>query len=121
MATFSKEHLSGSTGGKQIKLSTTGSPGTTIHATGTSATIKDEIWLYVTNSDSSARTLTVEFGGTTDPDDLIKITVPPQTGLMLLIPGLILSGDGSSAKTVRAFASVGGVLTISGFVNRITP
>lgn len=122
MATFDKEFLSGSTGGRQIKVAQTGTPGTTIHATGTSATIKDEIWLYAFNSDSSARTLTLEWGGTTSPDDTMVISVPPQTGLMLLVPGLILSGDGSTAKTVRAFVTGGANLVmISGFVNRITP
>ena len=38
--------LSGSTGGRQIKVVATGTPGTTIHATGTSSTVIDEIELY---------------------------------------------------------------------------
>jgi len=76
MATFTKVKLSGSTSGRGIKLAATGSAGTTIHATETSASIIDEVWIYAYNSDASAVTLTIEYGGTTDPDDIIKLSIP---------------------------------------------
>lgn len=121
MATFSKELLSGSTNGRGILVAATGTPGTTIHATGTSATIEDEIWLYAVNSDTTDRKLTIEFGGTTSPNDLIEFTVKAESGLYLMVPGLILTGTGSAANTVRAFASTTNVINIFGYVNRITP
>jgi hypothetical protein len=121
MATFSKVLLSGSTGGRLIKVAATATPGTTIHATGTSATIIDEIWLYASNTDSTDRKLTIEFGGTSAPDDLIEFTVKAESGLYLMVPGLVLTGDGAAARTVRAFAASANVLNIGGFVNRITP
>lgn len=121
MATFSKELLSGSTNGRGILVAATGTPGTTIHATGTSATIEDEIWLYAVNSDTTDRKLTIEFGGTTSPNDLIEFTVKAESGLYLMVPGLILTGTGSAANTVRAFAATTNVINIFGFVNRITP
>jgi hypothetical protein len=121
MATFSKQLLSGSTGGRQIKVAATATAGTTIHATGTSSTIIDEVWLYAVNSDTTDRKLTIEYGGTTAPDDLIEFTVKAESGLYLIVPGLILTGDGSSARTIRAFAATTNVVLISGFVNRITP
>jgi hypothetical protein len=121
MATFSKVLLSGSTGGRLIRVAATGTPGTTIHATGTSATIIDEIWLYASNTDTTDRKLTIEFGGTSAPDDLIEFTVKAESGLYLMIPGLVLTGDGAAARTVRAFAASANVLNIGGFVNRITP
>ena len=120
MATYSKVLLSGSTQGKAIKVAATASVGTTIHATGTSATIEDEIWLYAYNSSSAAVVLTIQFGGTTAVDNDIKLSIPATSGLTLVTPGLILTGTGSAANTVAAYAATANVITISGYVNRIT-
>lgn len=120
MATFTKVALSGSTQGKGIKVVATASTGTTIHATGTSSTIIDEIWLYAYNSSTGPVSLTVEFGGTTAPDNNIKIDIPPTSGLTLVVPGLILTGTGAAANTVTAFAGTANVVTLSGYVNRIS-
>jgi len=119
MATYSKELLSGSTQGKAIKVVATASTGTTIHATGTSATIEDEIWLYAYNSSASAVILTLQFGGTTAVDNDIKLTIPATSGLTLVVPGLILTGTGSAANTIYAYAGTANVVTINGYVNRI--
>ena len=119
MATYSKVILSGSTQGKAIKVAATSSAGTTIHSTGTSATIEDEIWLYAYNSSSVAVTLTIQFGGTTAVDNDIKLSIPATSGLTLVVPGLILTGTGSAANTVAAYAATTNVITISGYVNRI--
>lgn len=119
MATYTKVALSGSTQGKAIKVAATASTGTTIHATGTSSSIIDEVWLYAYNSDTSARLLTIQFGGTTAVDNDIKVTIPPQSGLTLVVPGLFLTGTGAAANTVYAYAATANVITISGYVNRI--
>jgi hypothetical protein len=121
MATYSKELLSGSTGGRPIKVGATATPGTTIHATGTSSTTVDEVWLYAMNTDTTDRKLTIEFGGVTSPDDLIEVEVPAEDGLLLLVPGLPLTGTGSATREIKAFAATTNVITISGYVNRITP
>jgi len=122
MATFTKEILSGSTNGRGIAVAATATLGTTIHATGTSSSILDEIWLYANNTHSSAVTLTVEFGGATTTSDLIQVSIPATpSGLMLVCAGLILRGTGSVATTVSAFASTGSKIELFGFVNRITP
>jgi hypothetical protein len=120
MPTFTKVLLSGSTQGKPIKVAATASTGTTVHATGTSATIIDEVWLYAYNSSTGPISLTVEFGGTTAPDQNIKIDVPPTSGLTLVVPGLILTGTGAAANTITAFAGTTNVITVSGYVNRIS-
>jgi len=122
MATFSKQILSGSTNGRGIAVAATATLGTTIHATGTSATILDEIWLYANNIHSAAVTLTVEFGGATTTSDLIQISIPATpSGLYLVCGGLILKGTGSAATTVTAFAGTASKIELFGFVNRITP
>lgn len=113
--------FSGSTQGQGIKVAATSTPGTLIHTTGVSGTILDEIWLYAFNSDTADRLLTVEFGGATAPDQNIVVTVPFKSGLIIVVPGLPLLGSGTVALTVKAFAATANVITISGFVNRITP
>ena len=121
MATYSKVLLSGSTQGKAIKVAatTSGSAGTTIHATGTSSTIEDEVWLYAYNSSGGSVLLTIQWGGVTAVDNEIKLTIPATAGLTLVIPGLVLTGTGSAANTVAAYAATTNVITISGYVNRI--
>lgn len=119
MATYSKQLLSGSTNGKAIKVAATSSTGTTIHATSTSSSTVDEVWLYAYNGHTSDVLLTVQFGGTSTPDNDIKITVPYQSGLTLIVPGLTLTGTGSAANTIYAYAATTNVITISGYVNRI--
>jgi len=120
MATFTKIPLSGQVDGSPIKVIQTASTGTTIHATGTSASIIDEIWLYAYNSSTAAVLLTIQYGGTTTPDDDIKITIPSQSGLTLVVPGLILSGTGAAANTIYAYAGTANVVTVSGYINRIS-
>jgi len=117
MGTISKLALSGSNFGRPIKVVATASTGTTIHATSGSASI-DEVYLFANNTDSVTRTLTIQWGGTSSPDDSIVVGIAAQSGIFLVIPGLILVDTGS-AVTVRAFASAANVINITGYVNRI--
>lgn len=119
MTTYSKQHLSGSSGGAAIKVAATATPGTLIHSTQTSADIIDEIWIYAYNSHTGSIELTIEFGGTASPDNQIKASIPSKSGLSLILPGLILSGTGSAARSVRAFGGTTNLITITGFINRI--
>jgi len=120
MATFSKEKLSGSTDGRMIKVAATATAGTTIHTGSSTATTYDEVWLYAVNSDTTDRKLTIEFGGTSSPDDLIEQTITAESGLILVVPGLVIKGNASAALVVRAFAATANVILIGGYVNRIT-
>ena len=114
MATFSKLKLSGSTDGKQIKVVATATAGTTIHTA--HATALDEVWLWAVNSDTTARKLTVEWGEATAPDGNIEVTIPAESGYLLVVPGLILT----NSLVVKAFAGTANVLLVNGYVNRIT-
>lgn len=118
MATVKKRILSGSTDGKPIKIAATATVGTAVHTAvaGTTAGTYDEIWLWAFNSHTSAITLTVEFGGATAPDQNIVVSIPSQSGLIPIIPGLILQ----NGATVKAFAGTTNLVTVSGFVNTIT-
>jgi hypothetical protein len=117
---ISKQILSGSTGGMPIKVVATATTGTTIHATGTSSSVIDEVWLYATNTSNSTATLTIEYGSTTAPDQNIILSIPAKSGLTICLTGLILVGTGAAARTITAFASVANVINIVGYVNRIS-
>jgi hypothetical protein len=118
VATFSKQTLSASTDGKAVKVAATASPGTTVHTGSTTTTTYDEVWLYAQNSDTTARKLTIEWGGTASPDDTIEITIPAESGLVLVVPGLVLKGN-ATALVVKAFCATANVVTVLGYVNRI--
>jgi len=119
MATFSKIQLSGSTNGRLIKVAATATAGTTIHTGSSTTTTIDELWLYAVNSDTTDRKLTIEFGGTTAPDDLIEQTITAESGLILVVAGLVIVGN-ATPLVVRAFAATANVVMIGGYVNRIT-
>lgn len=116
MSTFTKVALSGASNGKAIKVVATVTTGTTIHTSQSGTTGFDEIWLWAYNSDTVDRALTIEYGATTAPDNNVIVTIPFKAGLILVVPGLILQ----NSLLVTAFAAAANVVTISGFVNRIT-
>lgn len=115
MAVFSKLPLSGSTNGRQILVAATATAGTLIHTAVAGTTALEEIWLYAVNTSSTAVKLTIEYGGTTAPNDHIELTVAGESGLVLVCPGLVLN----NGLAVRAFAGTANVIAVSGFVNRI--
>jgi len=119
VATFSKTILSGSTDGKAILVAATATAGTLIHTGSSTATTLDEVWLYAMNTDTTARKLTIEWGGVAAPADLIELTIQPEAGLTLVTAGLLIKGNASTALIVRAFAATTNVVTIHGYVNRI--
>lgn len=119
MATFSKSILSGSTDGRAIKVAASATPGTLIHTGSTTPATLHEVWLYAANTYSSTPyKLTIEWGGVSSPDDHIEVTVLPESGLMLVVPGLLIKGN-ATPLVVRAFAGAANYFTIHGFVNVI--
>ena len=117
MTTFSKVVLSGSTNGKQIKVTgTTTGTSVVVHTAGTGTPNSDEIWIYATNNSTADVNLTIEWGAAASPDDLIQMSIPSKQGLYLLIPGLVLN----NGLPVKAWAATANVISLSGWVNRIT-
>lgn len=114
MATFSKLPFSGSTNGKGILVSAFASPGTLIH-TSASGSAYDEVWLYAMNTHTAAVKLTVEYGGT-GLGDIIEISIPSESGLILITPGLYLN----NSQVVRAWAGTASLISIYGYVNRVS-
>ena len=117
MATYTKDKLSGSTNGRPIKVTGTATGSSvTIHQAVSGTTNFDEIYIFANNTSGSAATLTIEWGGTTSPDDLIEVDIVGEAGLNIVIPGLVLQ----NSLYVKAFASTANVINITGFVNEIT-
>ena len=119
MATFTKKKLSGSTDGKAIKATGTNSAGAvTVHTAvaGTTVGTFDEIWVYANNTSSSAVKLTLEWGTATAADGNIELTIAAESGLVLVVPGLILQ----NSMVVKAFAATADVILLTGYVNAIT-
>lgn len=117
MTTYTKELLSDSTNGKGIKIAAIATPGTALHTAVSGTSDIDEIWIYAVNSDTTDRKLTIEWGGVASPDDSIEITVQAESGLVLIMPGLLLQ----NSLLLKAFCETADVVVIHGFVNRIVP
>jgi hypothetical protein len=116
MATYTKELLSGSANGRGIKIVPTATLGTTLHTAVSGTAAWDEVWLYAFNSGGSDVMLTIEWGGVTDPDDIVEVTIPFQSGWVPIVPGFLLQ----NSLVITAFASVANVITVQGWVNAIT-
>ena len=116
MATYAKQLLSGSTNGKGILVVATATAGTTIHTAVSGTSDMDELWIYAVNTHSADIKLTLEWGEATEPDGNIEITVPTESGLMLLVPGLLLQ----NSLVLKAFAGTASEIVIHGYANRIT-
>lgn len=116
---FAKIPLSGSTDFVPIVVTQTAiASGDTIHTAGGAAPAFDELYLYVTNTDTVDHTLTLAYGGTADPTNMVckNVTVAALSGPTPIITGL----GTANAKVLKAAADVGNKLTITGFVNRAT-
>lgn len=119
MATITKRELSGAADGRGVLVAATTTPGTTIHTAtsgNTGVDDYDEVWLWACNTDTTNRKLTIEWGGT-GAGDIIEITIPAESGLVLVVPGLILE----NGLVIAAFAATTNVINLRGFVNRMAP
>lgn len=117
MATFERRKLSASTDGKPIAVAATASPGTTIHTAISGTRGFDEVYLWATNTDNAARSVTVEFGGTGIGDRLVdQYSIPGNSNPIPLALGQVLQ----NGLTIAAFADVASKINISGYVNRIS-
>lgn len=116
---FTKIPLSGSTDFVPIKVHATAiGSGDTVHTAGAALPAFDELYVYVTNTDTVDRSLTLAYGGTTDPDDMIckTLNVPALSGPTPVIAGLAVT----NAKVLKCAGSTADVMTLTGFVNRAT-
>ena len=117
MASYTKLlHINASSDGDGLKVAATASAGTTFHTAVSGTDDIDEVWAWAWNSSSSDVLLTLELGGTGDPDNIMEVTIPSQQGLYQIIPGLPFQ----NGAVLAAFAANNAnVIVIYGYVNRI--
>lgn len=101
--------------GDAIKVAATSTPGTLLHTAGASGV--EVLTLYAVNTSSTTVTLTLEWGGTTSPDDLVPQDIRPNVGPVKLCMNRPLAAGAS----LRAFAGTTNVLTVYGEMNKVLP
>lgn len=118
MATFARLLLSGSTNGQPIPVAATATPGTAIHTAIAGSTGFDEVYMWASNITGSAATLTVEWGGVTDPGNhMVKaFSLPANSAPLLITNGQVLNGG----LLIKAFSGTASAINITGYVNRIS-
>lgn len=89
---------------------------TTIHTSVGTTTDFDEIWIWAQNTSASAVNFTIQWGGTADPANAVKLSMAASSGSYLLVPGWLLN----NSLAVSAVAATNNVISVTGFVNRIT-
>ena len=117
MTTFSRILLSGSTSGRAIPVVATATAGTAIHTAVSGAVSYDEIYLWASNVTAAAATLTIEYGGVTDPGDHIvkALTIPAYSPPIPVVTGQVLNGG----LAVKALSGTASAINLTGYVNRI--
>lgn len=113
--TITRVLLSGSTNGKPIPVTAIATPGTLIHTA--HATSLDAVYLWVANVTTSPAILTIEWGGVTNPGDLIckSLTIRANSAPLPILTGQVLTGG----LVVRAFSGTASALNVTGFVTRL--
>lgn len=122
MPTFAKEKLSGSTDGQGILISNTVTAGTTLHTGPSNSSQYHELWIYAQHHagvNTTSTKLTLEYGNANTFNN-IELTLSSEAGLTLVIPGLLLQGNATTAPTVKAFANIANNITVYGYVHTIT-
>lgn len=118
MAQATRGKLTSSTDGLGVVIAATASAGTTVHTAGavSGTTGGDEVWIWALNTSATPVKLTIQYGGTTSPDNDIEYTVPAEAGPFLVVPGFWIQ----NSKVIRAFAGTTNVIVLYGYVNIIT-
>jgi hypothetical protein len=118
MATYSRILLSGSTNGRAIPVAATATPGTAVHTAVSGTAAYDELYLWASNVTGTTATLTIEWGGVTDPGDHVvkAISIPANSPPIPIVTGQVLN----NALLVKAFSGTASAINLTGFVNRIS-
>jgi hypothetical protein len=115
---YTRVLLSGSTSGRPIPVVATATAGTTMHTAVAGAASWDEIYAWFNNTDTVARTLTIEYGnaGTVGDHLVDTLSLPLSSPAIPIVTGQVLNGG----LAMKAFASVASIINCTGYVNRIS-
>lgn len=117
MPTFSRILLSGSTSGLPIPVAATATPGTVVHTAVAGSAAFDEVYIWASNVTAAAATLTLEWGGVTDPaNHLVKsVSIPANSQPIAIAVGQTVN----NGVLVRAFSATASAINLTGYINRI--
>lgn len=117
MAVYSRVLLSGSTNGLPIPVAATATPGTLLHTAIAGSSPFDEVYLWASNVTGAAATLTIEWGGVSDPGShMVKAySIAANSPPMPIAMGQVVNGG----VAIRAFSGTASAINVTGFVNRI--
>jgi hypothetical protein len=97
-------------------VAATATPGTLVHTAVSGTADFDYITLEAVNTSTSVVTLTIEWGGTTSPDDHVVISLSPQRGRQVVIDRCMLN----NGLAVRCYSSSANDVNIYGEVRTVT-
>lgn len=122
---YSLLNLSSSSDGSPIQINVTGftnltgtnlltlQNGQIIHSGINTTSNYDEVFLYAANRASSGVYLMLQWGAVATGNS-IQTTIPPNDGLTLVSPGLVIN----SGSVLRAYSNVSGYISVMGYVQR---
>lgn len=123
MAVLSRVTLSGSPSGKPINITSTSSPGTTLHACASATQITDTLYLSLFNYATTNSAYNLELGGTTS-DSTVAGFLPAQSGVVAILGGHTLNGGtatgANNTLTVGIYATGAGRIAAFGYSDRAT-
>lgn len=116
--TFTRISLSGSTTDLPLPIAATATPGTLVHTATSGGTNFDELYVWVSNVTASAATLTLEWGGVTDPGNLLTkaVSIPANSPPIPIATGQVMR----NGLVIRAFSGTASALNVTGYINRLT-
>ena len=88
-----------------------------LHTSGASTSVQDEVWVWACNTHATDfQTVTVGVGTGGSPAAEFEYDIPPKVGLSLIVPGWTFQ----NSKILYGKGETNGVITVFGYVNRIT-
>src|SRR5262245_19938006 len=115
MAAFSRRPLSSSVNGVPVSVSSTTSPGTTVHAPGVATTTIDMVTLWLKIHATTARQAVVHWGSTSTNAEIF-VTIPAQDGLYMVVDNALISG---TTATIGIYATATNGLAFMGYTDRL--
>jgi len=116
MATISRNHLSGCANGIPVGLAADSGTFTTIHSITTTLADFEEIWIWLSNIDTSTQIVTLTFGGTA-ANNKVVVQVPAES-TVLAVPGWTFQGA-SGPNTITGAAGAADKVNVHGYINLI--
>lgn len=104
---------SGQTTGKVVQITSTSTPGQTIHTAVAGTVSRDRVRLIATNTSTSAVVVTVEWGGTGTANNIVY-SVPAQN-TAVIVPQLCIN----NGLVIGVFAATGSVINCAAEVETL--